>query len=61
MGTVAPGRLADLVLPDASPLDDIHNTRKIFGAVRNGRCSSIPAHLRPDPRQTDRIRCAAAV
>ena len=30
-------RSADLVLLDANPLDDIHNTRKIRAVVLNGR------------------------
>ena len=37
LGTVARGRLADLVLLDANPLDDIRNTKKVRGVVLNGR------------------------
>ena len=37
MGTVEPGKLADLVLLDANPLDDIRNTRKISLVVLKGR------------------------
>jgi imidazolonepropionase-like amidohydrolase len=37
LGTVAGGRLADLVLLDANPLADIRNTQKIRGVVLNGR------------------------
>ena len=37
MGTVQPGNLANLVLLDANPLDDIRNTRKIDAVVLNGR------------------------
>jgi len=37
MGTVAQGKLADLVLLDANPLDDIANTRKIHAVVLAGR------------------------
>ena len=36
-GLVEPERVADLVLLDANPLDDIRNTRKIFGVVANGK------------------------
>jgi imidazolonepropionase-like amidohydrolase len=36
-GTVATGRLADLVLLDADPTVDIGNTRKIAAVVANGR------------------------
>lgn len=37
LGTVATGKLADLVLLDANPLTDIMNTRKIRAVVANGR------------------------
>ena len=37
LGTVAPGRLADLVLLDANPLADIKNTARIHAVVLNGR------------------------
>jgi imidazolonepropionase-like amidohydrolase len=37
VGAVAPGQLADLVLLDANPLDDIRNTRRISAVVANGR------------------------
>lgn len=37
LGTVEKGKFADLVLLDANPLDDIHNTEKIWGVVLAGR------------------------
>jgi imidazolonepropionase-like amidohydrolase len=37
LGTVAPGKLADLVLLDANPLVDIRNTRRIAAVVLGGR------------------------
>lgn len=37
LGTVAEGRLADLVLLDANPLDDIEHVRQIRAVVMNGR------------------------
>ena len=37
LGTVAPGRLADLVLLDADPRADIRNTRRIRAVVASGR------------------------
>jgi imidazolonepropionase-like amidohydrolase len=36
-GTIAPGKLADLVLLDANPLEDIRNTRRIHTVFANGR------------------------
>jgi imidazolonepropionase-like amidohydrolase len=37
LGTVQQGKLADLVLLDADPLADIHNTTKIRAVAANGR------------------------
>lgn len=37
LGTLEPGKLADLVLLDADPLADIHNTTRIAAVVANGR------------------------
>ncbi len=37
MGTVEKGKIADLVLLDANPLDDINNTRKIRAVVLAGQ------------------------
>ena len=37
LGTIAVGKLADMVLLDANPLDDIRNTQKIAAVVANGR------------------------
>jgi imidazolonepropionase-like amidohydrolase len=37
LGTVEPGKLADLVVLDADPLADIHNTTKIAAVVVNGK------------------------
>lgn len=36
IGTIAPGKLADIVLVTANPLEDIRNTRKIELVVRGG-------------------------
>jgi hypothetical protein len=40
VGTVEPGKLADLVLLEADPLTDIKNTRKITAVVVNGKLLS---------------------
>ncbi len=37
LGSIAKGKLADLVLLDANPLDDIRNTLKIRAVVANGK------------------------
>ena len=36
LGTIAEGKIADLVLLDANPLDDIRNTRRIRAVIVNG-------------------------
>jgi imidazolonepropionase-like amidohydrolase len=37
LGTVAPGKVADLVLLDANPLDDIANTKRLRAVIQGGR------------------------
>ncbi len=37
LGSVEPGKVADLVLLDANPLDDIRNTRRISAVIARGR------------------------
>jgi len=36
-GTIEPDKIADLLLLDGNPLDDIHNTQKIRAVVLRGR------------------------
>jgi imidazolonepropionase-like amidohydrolase len=37
LGTVEPGKIADLLLLDANPLDDIRNTKRISAIIVRGR------------------------
>ncbi len=46
LGTVTPGKLADLVLLDADPLSDIRNTRRISAVIANGRVFDRAARAR---------------
>ncbi len=36
IGSIEPGKLADLVILNANPLEDIKNTRKIESVMQNG-------------------------
>jgi imidazolonepropionase-like amidohydrolase len=36
-GTIVPSKMADLVILEANPLADIHNTTRIAGVIANGR------------------------
>jgi imidazolonepropionase-like amidohydrolase len=42
-GSIASGKIADVVLLNANPLDDIHNSQKIEAVISNGRLFDRPA------------------
>ena len=50
-GTIAPGRVADIILIDGDPLADIRTTRKIRTVMMNGK----PLDTRLDPNFTNPI------
>lgn len=56
LGSIAPGKLADLVLLEANPLDDIANTRRIHAVVANGRLFDRAALDRLLSEATERAR-----
>jgi len=51
LGTIVPGKFADLVLLDADPLEDIRHTQAIWRVIKGGWVFN-PQGLRPLSRQT---------
>jgi hypothetical protein len=54
LGSLEPGKLADLIVLDKNPLEDIRNTRSIELVMKNGRLydASTLDELWPTPRRT---------
>jgi imidazolonepropionase-like amidohydrolase len=48
LGSLTPGKLADVVLLDRDPLENIRNTQSIWQVVKGGHVYD-PAKLRPSP------------
>lgn len=44
LGTVEVGKLADLVLLEADPLEDIRNLRKVVGVFKEGKAIQLPLY-----------------
>jgi imidazolonepropionase-like amidohydrolase len=50
LGTIVPGKWADIVLLTANPLDDIRNTRKIELVIRGGLVTRPDEVMKLAPR-----------
>lgn len=51
LGRITPGRLADLIVLDADPLDDITNTRRIRYVMKGGRLFDVSSLAEVAPTQ----------
>jgi cytosine/adenosine deaminase-related metal-dependent hydrolase len=62
LGTIEAGKLADLVVLDANPLEDIRNTNTIRYVMKNGRLyeGETLAEVWPRTRSLDRLWWIAA-
>jgi Tol biopolymer transport system component/imidazolonepropionase-like amidohydrolase len=49
LGTVAPGKIADIVILSADPLEDIHNTEAIWRVIKGGRLFDPDKLMVPAP------------
>lgn len=44
LGSIKAGKLADMIMLDASPLEDIRNIRRVTGVIKNGKVLDISYH-----------------
>jgi len=54
LGTIAPGKFADMVIVDADPLKVIQNLRKIHLVIEGGKAYTPEGLLRQIRSQTDK-------
>jgi hypothetical protein len=47
LGTLEPGKLADIIILDKNPLEDIENTQSIWRVIKGGWVFN-PEELKPD-------------
>jgi len=55
IGTIEAGKLADLVILDANPLEDIKNTRKIWKVIQGGKVVDRDALLNWTKREAEEV------
>jgi imidazolonepropionase-like amidohydrolase len=51
LGSISPGKLADIVLLSANPLDDIRHTRRIEWVIRGGHVCRPAELMKLVPRE----------
>ncbi len=58
LGTIEPGKLADMVVLDGDPLANILNARKVHSVIKNGRLIELKELLNPANRMTQSSQTA---
>jgi imidazolonepropionase-like amidohydrolase len=53
-GTIEPGKLADLVVVDGNPLENVANAHHVRRVVANGRSFELDQLLSPQPQTMTR-------